>query len=407
MSAAVAQADRLMDSVRMARALLTRVCEPGDVAATMLIETLGPLRAVEVMFGSTPTGVELAEFHHVAAVAGQRKPQDALARGLERWRNRVNAADPVRDLASIAKLGGTLLIPEDEGWPPALADLGPEAPIALWVRGAGAIQGTLPLADRSLAVVGSRGATPYGGSATRTICEYAVSRGVTVISGGAYGIDAMAHRSALTVGSDQAWPTYAILACGVDRYYPAGNQQLLQDVMNRTLLVSETAPGGTPTRWRFLQRNRLIAALAGATVVVEATWRSGALNTASHAAGLGREIGAVPGPIDSPQSAGVHRLMREGGAIPITDGPEALELLGHSEVTAAPGRVAGEKTLVTDGMRVDDQLVYEALPKIKGSTISKLSEVSGVSEADVRAALGRLSLVGLAQQIQGMWRVVN
>lgn len=405
MSEAVARADRLTADVRMARALLTRVCEPGDVAATMLIETLGPLRAVEVMLGSTPSSQEFGEFHQLARVSGQRKPENSLARGLERWRNRVHSANPVRDLASIAKLGGTLLIPEDEGWPLALADLGPQAPIALWVRGAGVVQGLLPVAERSLAVVGSRGATPYGCEATRKICQHVVSQGVTVISGGAYGIDAAAHRSALEVNSPGEWPTYAVLACGVDRYYPAGNQGLLQDVMSRTVLVSETAPGGTPTRWRFLQRNRLIAALAGATLVVEATWRSGALNTASHAAGLGREIGAVPGPIDSPQSAGVHRLMRESGAIPITDGPEALELLGFSEVPAAQSARAGEKTLVTDGMRVEDQLVYEALPKTKGSSISKLSEVSGVSEADVRAALGRLSLLGLAQHIQGLWRV--
>ena len=168
------------------------------------------------------------------------------------------------------------------------------------------------------------------------------SGGSPIISGGAYGIDAHAHRAALAGGSSGSMPTIAVMAGGVDRFYPSGNEELLRTVANQGAVLAEVPPGSAPTRYRFLQRNRLIAALASVTVVVEARWRSGALNTAHHAETLGRAVGAVPGSVHSANSAGCHRLLREGGAVCVTDAGEVAELASPSgeslpEVKSRPG----------------------------------------------------------------------
>ena len=209
-------------------------------------------------------------------------------------------------------------------------------------------------------------------------------------SGGAYGIDAQAHRSALAAAEPGHWPaTVAIMACGLDRYYPAGNEELLRTVASRGLLLSELPPGAAPTRWRFLQRNRLIAALAGTTVVVEARWRSGALNTAHHAAGLGRPVGAVPGSIYSANSAGTHRLLRDGSAVCVTDAAEAAELAGPLDAGAAAEQQAPLSD--HDGLSVEDLLLLDALPVRQGTTVEKLSAVAGLPMRAVLAGLGAAS----------------
>ena len=138
-----------------------------------------------------------------------------------------------------------------------------------------------------------------------------VDRGFTIVSGAAYGIDGMAHRAALASGGT----TVAFLAGGVDRFYPLGHEALLGRIAEQGAVVAELPCGSAPTKWRFLQRNRLIAAATEATIVLEAGMRSGSLNTAGHAAALGRPLGAVPGPVTSPASAGCHRLLREYDAV--------------------------------------------------------------------------------------------
>ena len=168
----------------------------------------------------------------------------------------------------------------------------------------------------------------------------------------AYGIDGAAHRAAITAGGT----TIALLAGGADRPYPAGHSQLIERIAASGAVVSEVPCGSAPTKWRFLQRNRLIAALADATVVVEAGWRSGSLNTAGHAAALARPLGAVPGPVTSAASAGCHRLLREFDARCITGAEDVVELLGgvpqtlfDGVSTVADGRT-DEVTRVTDAM---------------------------------------------------------
>ena len=187
------------------------------------------------------------------------------------------------------------------------------------------------------------------------------------------------------------------MACGVDRYYPAGNEELLREVVRHGLLLSEVPPGSSPTRWRFLQRNRIIAALSAVTVVVEARWRSGALNTAHHAAALGREVGAVPGSVYSANSAGCHRLLRDGSAVCVTDAAETAELgspIGLAGETAESTRE--EPKAVHDGLTIEDMLLLDALPLRSGSPVEKLASVAGLSVPSVRAGLARLELEDLA-----------
>src|SRR5690606_31319799 len=192
-------------------------------------------------------------------------------------------------------------------------------PIALWVRGNVSTVGSLP---QSISLVGARAATGYGEHVAMDASASLVDRGYTIVSGAAYGIDGMAHRAALASGGQ----TLAFLAGGVDRFYPSGHDALLTRIVEKGAVVSELPCGSQPTKWRFLQRNRLIAAASRATVVVEAGWRSGSLNTAGHAAALGRPLGAVPGPVTSAASAGCHRLIREFTAVCVTDAGEMAEL---------------------------------------------------------------------------------
>ncbi|HEX2246550.1 MAG TPA: DNA-processing protein DprA, partial [Arthrobacter sp.] len=342
-----------------------------------------------------------AELYRLLNREQSRSQQGLLPEALQRWQPRIKDLDPDRDLATIERLGGTILVPGDESWPAALADLELAEPLCLWIRGQHAHG--IPPAERTVALVGSRDSTNYGNSATGDLAAGLTQKGYCVASGGAYGIDAQAHRSALAAAEPEQWPaTVAIMACGLDRYYPAGNEELLRTVASRGLLLSELPPGAAPTRWRFLQRNRLIAALAGTTVVVEARWRSGALNTAHHAAGLGRPVGAVPGSIYSANSAGTHRLLRDGSAVCVTDAAEVAELAGPIDAGAAEEQQAPLSD--HDGLRVEDLLLLDALPVRQGTTVEKLSAVAGLPVRAVLAGLGRLEVMSLAQQDASGWR---
>jgi DNA processing protein len=200
-------------------------------------------------------------------------------------------------------------------YPKGLLDL-PDAPPMLWALGRRIVN-----EDPSIAIVGARACTTYGEHITREIVGGL--EGMTIVSGAAYGIDAAAHRGALATGR----PTIAYLAGGVDRPYPAGHADLIKRIAQYGTVLSETPPGEAPTRWRFLRRNRLIAAHARGMVVAEAGARSGSLNAANHAAGLERPIGAVPGPITSAASAGCHLLIQEGTARLVTGAGDVQRML--------------------------------------------------------------------------------
>ncbi|MEE2522902.1 DNA-processing protein DprA [Pseudarthrobacter sp. J75] len=373
--------------------------EPQDAAGLALIRLTGAVDALRIASGDLTAGPTLErDIGEALSEAGGSGSWPGLADALRRWRPRVPELAPDRDLATMARLGGRLIIPGDDLWPIQLADLGLHEPVCLWWRGT---EQPLPEAGTSVALVGSRDSTSYGASVTGDLAYTLSQRGFTVISGGAYGIDAHAHRAALAGGSDNM-PTIAVMAGGVDRFYPAGNEELLRAVANQGAVLAEVPPGSAPTRYRFLQRNRLIAALSAVVVVVEARWRSGALNTAHHAETLGRAVGAVPGSVHSANSAGCHRLLREGGAVCVTDAGEVAEL-------ASPigTGLAGERHVEAaehDGLTLEDLILLDALPLRSTSSIEKLCSVAGLGQEAVRAGLGRLGLLGLATSERGGWK---
>lgn len=296
---------------RQARMALSMIAEPNDQLTGGLLRRVGGIETIRL----------IQDGDRVPSMNGA----DALA-----WRRRLGprAGPDVMDQLHAAEAAGYgVLIPGDEHWPTGLAGLGAGEPYVLWVRGATSVLGQ-PMAEQ-VTFTGARAATAYGTHVAQKFASDLAAEETTVVSGGAYGIDAAAHRGALAAGGH----TIAVLAGGPDRPYPAGNRELLEHISAVGATVSEMPPGATPTRWRFLARNRVMAAMSASTVVVEAGYRSGSLNVASLAHELGRSVGAVPGPITSAASAGAHRLIREGISQLVTAPGELLSL----NRDAAPG----------------------------------------------------------------------
>jgi DNA processing protein len=373
--------------------------EPQDGPGLALVKAAGAPDALRIATGQLAAGPALEqEITALLAENGAGATWVGMRDSLKRWAPRIPDLAPERDLATMARLGGRVIVPSDELWPAQLGDLGIQEPVCLWWRG---LEQPLPDAARCVALVGSRDSTSYGASVTGDLAYSLSQRGFTVVSGGAYGIDAHAHRTALAGGS-AAVPTIAVMAGGVDRFYPSGNEDLLRAVCNQGAVLAEVPPGSAPTRYRFLQRNRLIAALSAVTVVVEARWRSGALNTAHHAETLGRAVGAVPGSVHSANSAGCHRLLRDGGAICVTDAGEIAELAspsGEDLPETRTGRAAEH-----DGLTLEDLILLDSLPLRSTTSVDKLCTVAGLSQESVRAGLGRLGLLGLAVSERGGWK---
>lgn len=416
-----------LDDPRLAAAAWSRLVEPGDPLAGWVVGELGapgalrwlltavpdPPTAVRALLG--PPGRAVRPSAQSAGGSdsggsdsggpdsgGRRAPAARLARAVRRWAVRLDRLDPRRELRVLDRLGGRLLLPDDQGWPAGLEDLTITAPFCLWVRG----PATLAALHRaSVAIVGARASTPYGEQVAERLAADLADRHVAVVSGGAYGVDAAAHRGALSTGG----VTVAVLAGGVDRLYPAGNTRLLERVAADGAVVSEVPPGSVPSRMRFLQRNRLIAAAAGACVVVEAAWRSGALSTAHHAAGLLRPLGAVPGPVTSMTSAGCHRLLRAGHAVCVTDAAEVLELIDGLGVDR-DGPSPVDEHLSTQERRAAQQRseterrLLDALPVGRAAGLASIARAAGLAEDEVLAALGHLELAGLAVREGARWR---
>lgn len=422
---------------RLARAAWSRLAEPGDEAAVALVEQLGasaalawlvgavndPARArrelvgladgadgdregLDGLLGVTGIGAVPTDDPRALVRGARAGPVARLLRAVARWAPRLDGLDPRRELHVLERLDGSLVVPGDPGWPTAIDDLGAVRPLALWVRGSDHLA---ELAARSVAVVGARACTDYGRHVTGEIASGLAARGFTVVSGGAYGIDAAAHRAALVSSA----PTVAFLAGGVDRLYPVGNTELLRAVVGTGgAVVSEVPPGSVPSRVRFLLRNRLIAAFAGATVVVEAAWRSGSLSTAVRAAELSRPVGAVPGPVTSMASTGCHRLLRDGAAVCVTDADEVAELAGALARDAAPAAPAAgtrraPRDAAYDGLDAVETRTWDALPLRSGAPTDAVARSAGLAVSEVVGALGRLEIRGLAERTAGGWRRVR
>lgn len=366
----LADPDAALD--RYARARWACLVEPGDGVAGRLVSALGAAAALRCVFvdEAMPEGIVT--------------PRE-LAQGRARWRPRRDEHHHALHLARRARV--RLIVPGDPHWPARIDDLGPHAPLCLWARGCVEV---LAADAPAAAIVGARAATAYGVQVAAEIAGDLGAAGVVVVSGAAVGIDAAAHEATIAVEGRGV----AVLAGGVERAYPSGHADLLARLCARGVVVSEAPCGGAPTKWRFLQRNRLIAALSDATVVVEAGWRSGSLNTAGHAAALGRPLGAVPGPVTSAASAGCHRVLREYDGTCITGADDVGELLGwQSEPVVIPGERTDATTRVLD-----------ALSTRSSRPVDEIARRSGLAGADILPILGLLALEARAVQDGAGWR---
>jgi DNA processing protein len=386
-----------------ARVVWSHLVEPGDAVASRLIAELSPLGALQALEARDQLSTQ-----DVAATD--------FAEGRRRWLPRLSAASIETSLDVADRVQARLLVPGDAEWPQQVDDLGPHAPLALWVRGQ---PGILARLQPSVAMVGARAATSYGEHVAMEVAADLAGSGIPIVSGAAYGIDGAAHRASLAAGGT----TVALLAGGVDRPYPAGHADLIERILASGAVVSEVPCGSAPTKWRFLQRNRIIAALAEVTVVVEAGWRSGSLNTASHALAIGRTVAAVPGPVTSAASAGAHRLLREG-AICVTNADDVRELLRETDILEhldhrggdVGGRDArgrhergrddrgrderGDERPPTD----DRSRVRDALSTRVWRDPDELARRSGMAATDVESVLGLLALSGEVESGFLGWR---
>ena len=386
---------------RFARACWTGIAEPGDRMAGLLCDALGAERALGVLIDARDAGPIAAALAEVGADAVD---DGELVAAVARWSPRISTPEALRSLRQAGRFGARLVVPGDDAWPIGFDDLGEYAPFALWVRGR--VEALAEL-DRSIALVGARAATGYGEHVTVEASSGLVDRGYAIVSGAAYGIDGAAHRAALA----SRGTTIAFLAGGLDRFYPSGHEALLTRIIETGAAVSEVPCGTAPTKWRFLQRNRMIAAASRATVVVEAGWRSGSLNTAGHAAALGRPLGAVPGPVTSSASAGCHRMLREFGAVCVTNPDEMAELAplddrpmvfdGDPTRSAGPaGSAPGGAVLDPSGVRIP---LLDALSERGPRTVDRIAALSGLALDRVRAELGLLELDGLVRAHPTGW----
>ena len=369
-------------NARLARLALSRLGEPGDLRIAGLVAELGPERLLELLMSG----------HDVNGVLGEAA-------------GRLEVTDAERDLDRANRLGIRWVVPGDPEWPAPLDDLdGCEplnhmgrAPLGVWVRGPVRLD-TLP---SPVAVVGSRSATTYGTDVAAELAAGVARAGCAVVSGAAFGIDQAAHRGALAADG----PTVAVLACGVDRAYPAAHQQLLDHLAAHGAVVSELAPGCAPTPSRFLARNRIIAALSRGTVVVEAAVRSGALNTATWTSLLNRPLMGVPGPVSSAPSEGVHQLIRSGAATLVTRATDVLELTGQmgehlAEEVRAP-------VSPRDRVPPRQRRVLEAVPLVRPAPSDSIARTAGLGLVEVRSALDSLSRRGLVDLLPTGWRLAD
>lgn len=368
---------------QLAWAYLSRVAEPPCAHLMALVDDVGAIEAA------------------ARIRAGAVSPE--LARLTEARRELDCAAD---DLEHLNRRGGRLITPDDEEWP-LLSFMGFGAglvrdraqgrpPLALWAIGPHRVG---DITERSVAIVGTRASSAYGEHVAAELSAGLVERDVAVVSGGAYGIDGAAHRATLAGEG----VTVAVLAGGVDVLYPAGHSALLHRVSQEGLLISEYPPGVRPARHRFLTRNRLVAALSSATVVVEAGLRSGAASTAAWARALGRIVCAVPGPVTSMASAGCHQLIRSGAEL-VTRADEIVELVGRA------GEFADElprPTAPVDGLSDTELKVFEALPGRGARTVDQIAVAAGLPVAGVLGPLAMLEIAGFVERQEGRWRLAR
>jgi DNA processing protein len=373
----------MTDQISRAWAYLSRVAEPPCPELRALVMRAGPVEAAERVRTGNVDGV----------IAGRVEA-----------RCQIDCA--AEDLDVLYRMGGRLITADDAEWPllaftsfNGVANrLRPQAhePMVLWAIGPARLDAA---AERAAAIVGTRAATAYGEYVAADLAAGLAGRDAAVVSGGAFGIDGAAHRAALAADG----MTVAVLAGGIDVPYPAAHAAMLRRIRDSGLVVSEYPPRVRPARHRFLTRNRLVAGLAGATVVVEAGARSGAANTAAWARVLGRSVCAVPGPVTSSVSVGCHALLRAGANV-VTRAEDVIELIGRA------GELAPEEerpVSALDGLADTEKQVYDALPARGARSADEIAVAAGLPPTQVLGPLAVLELAGLAVRRDGRWRLAR
>jgi DNA processing protein len=318
-----------------------------------------------------------------AAETGEHVVEEPRERRFQRFRRGFDAA---RYLSALAERGLRFVGRSDPEYPPLLRELH-DPPPGLFLRGAG---GADLLRRPAVAIVGARACSSYGAQVARLLGRELAAAGLVVLSGLARGVDGEAHRGALEAGG----LTVAVLGCGIDCDYPAAHAQLARRMCERGVVASEYAPGVEPAPWRFPARNRIVAGLASATVIVEARERSGALITADFALETGREVFSVPGEITSSLSAGTNALLRLG-ATPLTSSGDVLEALGISAKESTPLELGETASAVLAALANEpagaDQLIQD----------------TGLDAPAVAMALAELELAGAVAEADGLYRGVR
>ena len=373
MTTAASEPSVVTRAERGARAAWSRIAEPADDRALEIVAEHGAVDALGLVRSGDPAVPEVFRMR------------------IERF---GVDAEPDALLAAAQALDATVLCPGDPEWPQRVDDH-PTPPLCLWVLGNPDLAS---LGERSVSVVGARSSTAYGNTVASGLGAGLAERGWTVVSGAAFGIDAAAHRGALSVDG----ATVAVLAGGLDRPYPLAHATLLARIAEVGAVVSEVAPGLAPTRPRFLLRNRIIATISRGVVVVEAALRSGSLNTARTAAEIGRPVGVVPGPVTSMMSAGCHQARRDGLAEIVTDVDEVIDLVGDFGIDAAPRRSADP--VLTDLLDPHDAQVLASVPVRRALTTIDIAVAAAIPVSVTGAALGRLQLQGFVRRDDDGWR---
>jgi DNA processing protein len=363
------------DAIRRARIVLGHLVEPGHRDLGELVLDVGPVEALErLRTGQVTDRLRDSASARLATVDPQVLAEKAILRG--------------------DRLGVRIITPEDDEWPHQLGDLvflsrdmadpiqrDTFPPQCLWLRGPWPLA---PSCEQSVAIVGARASTTYGEYVASDFAHSLSSRDWTVISGGAFGVDAAAHRGALAAGGC----TIAVLACGIDRPYPLSHTNLFEQIAERGLLLSEWPPGSDPHRRRFLVRNRVIAALTRGTVMVEANLRSGARFTLGRARDLRRVAMAVPGPVTSAMSVGSHEEIRQPGCILVANVAHILDAVGRIGTDLAP--VLRAVTDPRDRLTPLQRQVLDGVRPRKVLTAEQVAAAVGVSVRDARRAMPAL-----------------
>ena len=376
------------DGERRARVALSFLAKPGDPVLGAALRSRTASELLALVTGADADG---------EALLADQDEGAALSRAILRWRDRLGEIPSTARLAAWQDSGLRLVMPGDAEWPTQLDDLGDARPIVLWLRGTADLRLTCV---NSVAIVGSRAATGYGQHVVIELAATLAEKRVGIVSGGAYGIDAGAHRGALAAGGH----TVAVLAGGLSFGYPQGNRGMFDAIAAQGVLVSECPPDAGPTRPGFLVRNRIIAALSRGVVVVEAALRSGALNSARHARELCRPVMAVPGPVTSEYSAGCHELIRDYGAMCVTC---AADVIAHVALPVGGVLPSGPRSGLATGRDLLDPVavaVLEEVPLRGGRGPASIAVRAGVDLDTALRCLGVLAVGGFVERCERGWR---